>query len=433
MTRILLTLASRFTGDDTRRIISNFFSLSVLQAANLLLPLITFPYLVQVIGLEKFGLLSFATATIIYFETLTDYGFDLSATRRISICRNDPEQVANIFSAVMTIKALLALLSLVILTLLVLLVERFSSSMLVFYLTFGRVLGKILFPVWFFQGLEKMWISTLLNLTSKLLFVAGIFMFVRSEGDFALAAGFQSMGFVVSGALALLQIRFGFGVRFRTPSAVSLKEHLYDGWHIFISRVFVNLYTATNTILLGFFSGNLMVGQYTVAVKLLEAMSHFFGPLNDALFPYMSRLYQDSRARFHLLVRRLNIGYLVAGIGVTALAWTFGGHLIAWINGAPDQTITLLFLILSLRLLAMPFGSLYTNILINQNRKSEYLKVVRNTFIANLVLVPVGICLWGTIGLGIASVSVAAVHIALFLRQGLQPPIVQNPADSIKT
>lgn len=421
--------ASRILTEDLRRVLSNFFSLSVLQAANILLPLMTFPYLVQVIGIENFGLLSFATATILYFETLTDYGFDLSATRQISIHRNDPAQVAAIFSSVITIKAILALISLSVLTLLIITVERFSTAALIFYLTFGRVIGKAIFPVWFFQGLEKMGFSTALNLLSKIFFVAGIFIFVRSESDLLLAAAFQPLGFLVAGLLAMIQIRFGFGVRYTIPSWQMLMEHLHDGWHVFVSRVFVNLYTATNLVMLGLFAGNLMVGQYAVASKILEALSHFFGPLNDALFPFMSKLYHDSREQFRKLVRRLNIGYLIAGLTVTALAWIFGDRVIAWINGSADQTISFLFLILSLRLLAVPFSSLYTSILINQNRKADYLRVVRNTFLANIVLVPPAIWFWGTTGMALVSVAVSAIHIGFFLLQGLNGPEIQQPAD----
>ena len=63
-------------------ILSNFLSLTILKALNYILPLITFPYLVRVLGVDKFGLLSMAIAVVAYFVIIVNYGFELSATKK---------------------------------------------------------------------------------------------------------------------------------------------------------------------------------------------------------------------------------------------------------------------------------------------------------------------------------------------------------------
>jgi len=131
-----------FWGSPTRKKLSgNFFSLSVLQVANYLLPLITLPYLVRVLGPANFGLVAFAQVFINYFVILTDYGFNLSATRSISINRDSKEKISKIFSSVMAVKLLFALTSAAILSLALLFIPRFNNNWVIYIYAFGNGVG----------------------------------------------------------------------------------------------------------------------------------------------------------------------------------------------------------------------------------------------------------------------------------------------------
>lgn len=60
------------TSPSKKRLYGNFFSLSALQAINYLLPLITFPYLVRVLGPKKYGLIAFASSFASFFVIITE-------------------------------------------------------------------------------------------------------------------------------------------------------------------------------------------------------------------------------------------------------------------------------------------------------------------------------------------------------------------------
>ncbi|HOX54579.1 MAG TPA: oligosaccharide flippase family protein, partial [Candidatus Omnitrophota bacterium] len=122
---------------ERKVIMDNVASLSMLQAITYLLPILILPYLFRILGAEKFGLIAFAQAFIQYFIILTDYGFSISATKEISLCRNEHTKVCKVFSSVMTVKTGLALLSLLLLSITVYFIPKFRSDWQVYVLSFG--------------------------------------------------------------------------------------------------------------------------------------------------------------------------------------------------------------------------------------------------------------------------------------------------------
>jgi len=277
-----------FNTEDKRRLFSNFVSLSILQGANYILPLITLPYLVRVLGPEKFGLIAFAQAFIQYFNILTDYGFNLSATREISIHRENKEKISEIFSSVIIIKFGLLILSLTIMTIIVFSFERFRQDWLIYYLTFGMVIGQALFPVWFFQGMERMKYITFLNITAKVIFTISIFIFVHKVSDYIYVPILNSLGYLVAGLIGIFIVLNDFNIKIHFLSFKTLKEVLINGFHFFISRVSVSIYTSTNIFVLGIFTDNKTVGYYSMAEKLYMAIQSIYYPLTNALYPYIS-------------------------------------------------------------------------------------------------------------------------------------------------
>jgi PST family polysaccharide transporter len=179
-------------------VVRNALSLYGIQAANYVLPWFTFPYMLRVIGVEKFGAIAFAQAFVSYFDVVTRYGFDFTATREISIHRDDARKLSQIFTATLIAKTILMTLSLVVFSATVLLIPRFRQDARLFFITFTVVIANVIFPQWLFQGIEKMEHITYREVGGRLLGLAPIFLFVHRPSDYLIAAGIQSGSLLVA-------------------------------------------------------------------------------------------------------------------------------------------------------------------------------------------------------------------------------------------
>ena len=407
-------LKNKFKSEDNKRLLSNFISLSVLQGANYILPLITLPYLVRVLGVEYFGLLAFATAVVAYFAILTDYGFNLTATREVSIHRNNKEKIIEIFSSVMTIKVLLMFLSFFLLSILVFSFVKFSQHWEVYFLTFGTVVGQVLFPVWFFQGMERMKYITYLNILAKSIFTVAIFVFVHEQSDFWIVPLLTSVGFIVAGIWSLYLVKKEFHVSFTFQKVETIKFYLVDGWHVFISRIYVSIYTTTNTVLLGLFTNNTAVGYYSIAEKIVVAIGGLFEPVNQTIYPYLAKKYKHSFEQFKKLIKTIGFFFIISSISLFLIAQLFRVEIVYLISGQNSPEILSILTIFLIRVITSPFGAFFSNSLIIMQRKKEFMKVMNYTVLMDLLLVAPAIYFYQEIGLVVAFLIVLVLH-TLFL------------------
>jgi len=278
-------------------LLKNIFSLTLLQGVNYLLPLITVPYLVRVLGPKGFGTVGFALAFIQYFVLLTDYGFNLSATKIIAVGKNDPEIISTTFSSVLFIKGIFLILSFFLLFALANLSPKIGLHSWVFYLTFLMVVGNAIFPIWLFQGLQEMGHIVWINILSKTICTGAIFIFVKSPQHINIAAGLQALGFLIAGILGLTLALKKFRIRIKYPGIQTVRQHLLDGWPVFLSTASISLYTNTNIVLLGFLSSEAQVGFYVAGEKIIKAVQGLIAPVSQAVYPHVNELASQSKEK----------------------------------------------------------------------------------------------------------------------------------------
>lgn len=304
------------------RLVKNTAALMIVQMSTYAAPLLVLPYLSRVLTKTHFGLLAYATAFNWYFITLVEYGFNLTATRRISIHCDNPKKLSQIFSSVMAAKALLTVLGFVIMITVVLATPKLRPNLVLFCICYLGVLGDLLFPLWLFQGLQKMGNLVWRDLGSKFLALILIFVFVRKDSDYLWAAGFQFGSTVLAGIIGLVTVRFLTVARFVAPSISEVLVALREGWPVFLSMAAMTLSTSTNILILGFRSGPEGVAYFSAAFRLVVAVRMLVSPVVTAIYPHISRLAVNSRKDAINFLRRhtwkLTLPFLLASLFLMA-------------------------------------------------------------------------------------------------------------------
>ncbi|MDP3761262.1 MAG: flippase [Ramlibacter sp.] len=308
----------------SRQLRHNITALFTLQAATYALPLISLPYLTRVLGTENFGRMAFAMAVIQYFTVLTDYGFNLSATQRVAIVKDDEAELSKILSAVVALKFMLCLAGALGLTVLLYFVPVLSQDWRLYALAYLAVLGHALFPVWLFQGMERMTAVTACSIAAQLLSLLALFAWVQDADHYRTAAALQAAAPLAAGVLAWIILWRAGNLRLRWPGRRYLAQTLQEGWHVFISTAAISLYTTTNIVVLGLLTNPQTVAYFAVADKLIKAVHGLTSPLSQAVYPHVARLGAQSRdaalAFIGRLLRWQSLATLAFSCGLFVLA-----------------------------------------------------------------------------------------------------------------
>lgn len=270
-------------------------ALGTIKGLEYILAFVTFPYLVRVLQVENYGLIVFSQSIINYFVLFTDYGFNLLGPKEIAQ-QDTREGQARVFVNIFAAKLILLIFwTVVFIVGLLVLHGKYGTDIALYSIVYLTVLGNVLFPVWFFQGIQQMRYITFVNIVARTFSVAGIFFFVRFTQDYLVAALCQSIVPLVAAIFSWVIIWRDYSTVLCKPTFAQIETELKEAWPIFASNIAINLYTASNVVFLGLLTNNTVVGYFSGAKKIIDNITQLFSPVSQAIYPYISKKVTESR------------------------------------------------------------------------------------------------------------------------------------------
>ncbi|MBZ0327460.1 MAG: oligosaccharide flippase family protein [Altibacter sp.] len=340
----------------------------------MVLPLITLPYVIRVLGFSNYGMVVLAAALVAYFMPIADYSFKITATRDVSVSRNSVKKLSLIYSKVMSLKLLFVIISTLLISLIVVLYPPFYDEKVVFFLSILLLFGHSLFPEWFFQGIEKMKYIAFLNFGIKLFFTISVFVFITKAEDYWVYPLLQGIGFIVAGLAGQYMLIKKYKLKFYFLKRKYLLDAIKDNFPIFVNQFFPTLYNNTNTFLLGIFTTVSLVGIYDAIKKVVDVCVMLVSIISRVFFPFLNRK-RDSFGKFNTMM--LSIGLILSVLPL------FFSKVIFWYLNVDHEYAFTVLCLLSLSIFGYTLYTIYgLNYFIVQ-RKDKL--VMNNTIISSLL------------------------------------------------
>jgi polysaccharide transporter, PST family len=387
MLRLSRAVGARLLGNG---IVGNAASLYAVQGINYLIPLALLPYLLRLLSPDGYGVIMLAQSLIGYALILTEFGFNLTAARDISVARHEPEKIAKIYWTTMAAKTLLMSVSLVILGIVILATPTFRSQWPVFAASGLLVVGNVAFPQWYFQGLERLRDVAVVQAVSKCLVAASVVLLVHGTRDTWIAALVMAAP-QLAGAVAALCLRMPLAPPlFYRPTAADIVAALRHSGHVFASILSTTLYLHTNTVVLGLVSGAREVALYSIGTKLVGALQSLASPLIQAVFPRASLLFAREPEQAWALLRRAARWVLPVIGGAALFVGVFAPFLVRIIGGPSyADAATVLRIMAAIPLLVTIAAALSQIVMINIGLSKQLFRTYLGIGCANLLLLAV--------------------------------------------
>jgi polysaccharide transporter, PST family len=325
----------------SHRVARNAGALGIIQIVGYIAPFLALMRLTQVLGVATYGVVAFSIGIVQIAAVVVDVGFILSATQKISVSREKHHFVARLSGAVFVIKLASFALCAVAIVAYAMVTDKYAEHSALFVLSLLPLLGHCLQPLWLFSGIERMGYMTVFMVLTKMSFVALVYLLVAGESDYLLVPVADGIAQLTGAAIGIFLIyRSGYRIAMPTRRDIRYAIRLTGGFYL--SRLAVTAYSGSAIIILGLVTTPSLVALYSLAEQLYRAIQSLFGPVVQALYPYMAR------ERDLVLLRKVALGFAAVAVAGGIVGYLISPWLIGRIFGPswiPSAAVMNVFLI----------------------------------------------------------------------------------------
>ena len=270
-------------------IVKNTGYLTIVEVLKLLMPFIALPYIISIVGGEKYGEIVFTQSIIIIIAMIINWGLDISASKDTAENSKNLVKKREIYTSVIAIKSILLFLSFAFILIATNCIPFFEERKTLLLFAFINCFSEVLYPIWFYQGIQKMQYMAIVKTISVFVYVFMIFVALRDESQYEYVVLFQSLGNLFGGIVSVILIFYKEKIRIVHVPFKRIWRDFVDSYPFFLSRISMIINSNAPKLLLGIIDqSKLAVSAYDLALKFTSAMLVPIQMLNTAVYPHIA-------------------------------------------------------------------------------------------------------------------------------------------------
>lgn len=268
------------------RSFQNYLSLTMIQAANAVLPLIIFPIVLSRFGSEEYTRIVVSEAILLLVVAAVLYSFDLVGVRAIvqSDHRTDKTWLSALFFDVLITRVLIFCAVMA-----VLLPGIWAVRPALLPYALGWVLVPLSYaiqPNWFYQAHERNLPLAVVSFVSRAFLLIYVVLMMPDTLGAVWIPAIIGAAFISGAVASLMYCIVAYGLVFTRPPLVRIMHYLWTGKEIFLSNFSVSFYRDSNVLIMEMLSlRSELIALYSLAEKFIKVVQAACRPLNQLFYP----------------------------------------------------------------------------------------------------------------------------------------------------
>lgn len=254
----------------------------------IIFPLITFPYVSRVLGVDNLGSFNFANSVISYFVLAAGLGISTYAIREGSRFRDDNSKFKHFADEMFTINMAATAVSYFLLLVFMIAVPKFANYKVLLIILSLQIVFKTIGIEWIYSIYEDYAYITARSIAFQVISLVLMFAFVRERTAVNIYAAISVVSGVGSNVLNYFHAKRYCNVGI--TQKVDWKRHMKPIMVLFAMSVTVTVYVSSDTTILGFLCSDYNVGIYSVATKIYGIVKTLLSSVLIVSIPRLSAL-----------------------------------------------------------------------------------------------------------------------------------------------